>query len=510
MDLISNVIGILCFVALIVVLKLWKKGKHYSSKGKVVPEVAGGLPMIGHMHLFRENKSLGRIFGHLADKYGPIFSIRLGIHRAIFISDYKIIKDRYTNANDIQIFSRPYVTQTKLIGYNGSSFAFAPYGPFWRNMRKLVAIKLLCNSRIKMLNHIMESEINYLLKDLYNHCNEKIDLGERFNCMTLNIITRIVAGKRVFDGNDHTSRPFSKIIREFVDSAAQIVPGDVIPFIGWFDIKGVVKSMKTLSDEAALIVDAWIEEHKLNRNKNEDEKDFIDVMLSEVTDDEAMGLDQATIIRGTTITMISGGMDTTSITLTWILSNLLNNKKVLDRCQEELDLKVGRNRWVQVGDIEKLEYLSAAIKESFRLNFPGPIGTPKEVEEDCYISGYFVPKGTWLFMNVWKLHRDPNIWSNPDEFIPERFLTEKSHVDFMGNNFEFLPFGAGRRICPAINFAMQIIHLTVARLLQGFNITTPNNEPVDMTEGQHIIMAKEYPLEVVLTPRLAPQLYDQE
>ncbi|WCJ40681.1 Steroid 17-alpha-hydroxylase/17 20 lyase [Euphorbia peplus] len=225
MDWLSNVIAILGFVALIVLLRLWKRAKHHSSKGKVVPEVARGLPIIDHMHLFKEKKSLGRIFGPLADKYGPIFSIRLGMHRAIFISDCEIIKDLYTNTNDIHISSRPYATQTKHIGYNGSSFGFAPYGPYWHDMRKLVAIKLLCNSRIKMLNHIPESEINYLLKDLYNHCNEKIDLGKSFSRMTINIITRIVAGKRVFDGNDHQDRrPLSKIIREFLDASVQVVP----------------------------------------------------------------------------------------------------------------------------------------------------------------------------------------------------------------------------------------------------------------------------------------------
>ncbi|WCJ40678.1 Cytochrome P450 82A3 [Euphorbia peplus] len=508
MDLYSNIIAILVVVSLTVVLKAWKRAKNHGNKGKLVPEVAGGLPVLGHMLHLREKKSLGRIFGAFADKYGPIFSIRLGVHPAVFVSDYNSIKECFT-INDITISSRPPSTQAQLVGYNGSSFAFAPYGPYWRNMRKLSSIKLLCNSRIKMLNYIHVSELNYLMKDLYNLRNEKIDLGERFSRMVLNTVTRMVAGRRVYTEKKET-RPLGKIIRELIDIVGQVVPGDVIPFIGWLDINGVAKRMKSVSDEVGVIVDGWIEEHKQNPNKAEDKKDFIDVMLSEVTDDEDMGFDQATIIKGTTMTMIMGGSDSTMVTVIWALANLLNNKKILERCQEELELKVGRDRWVQVADVEKLEYLSAVLKESFRMYPLGPIAIPKEVGEDCYISGYFVPKGTRLFINVWKLHRDPTHWSNPDEFIPERFLNEKSNLDVTGNNYEFLPFGAGRRACPGSNLAMQVLNLSIARLIQGFNMSTPNNEPVDMTEGQNLVMGKESPLEVILTPRLDPKLYDQE
>ncbi|XP_065865081.1 cytochrome P450 CYP82J17-like [Euphorbia lathyris] len=513
MDSFTNIIAILGLIALILLLKLWKRANHNISKGKQVPEVAGGFPIIGHMHLLTENKSLGRIFGNFADKYGPIFSLKLGIHRAIFISDQQALKDCFTT-NDTIIAYRPPSTQAKFVGYNNSSFGMAPYGPYWRNMRKLAATELLSKSRTKMLNYVPISELNYLMKDLYDHRKENIDMSECIQRMILNVITRIVAGKRVFESNIDDggveSRGLSQIIRELIDVTGQLIPGDVIPFIGWLDIKGLVKTLKNISGEVGSIVDEWIQEHKKNVNKSEDRKDFIDVMLSQVTDDASMGLDQATIIKGTTTTIIIAGSDTTAVTMTWALSNLLNNKKSLHRCQEELDLKVGRNRCVQVEDLDKLHYLSAVIKESMRLYPVGPLGVPRLASEDCHISRYYIPKGTRLFFNLWKLHRDPKVWSNPDEFIPERFLNEKSHLDVMGQNLEYLPFGAGRRYCPGTNFAMQVLSLSLARLLQGFEFATPNNEAVDMTEGQNMTMAKVFPLQLILTPRLDKELYDQE
>ncbi|MBA0579212.1 hypothetical protein Gorai_021475, partial [Gossypium raimondii] len=145
-----------------------------------------------------------------------------------------------------------------------------------------------------------------------------------------------------------------------------------------------------------------------------------------------------------------------------------------------LDLEIGRDRWVQDSDIEKLVYLKAIIKETFRLYPAAPISVPHEAMEDCRASGYHIPKGTRLFVNLWKLHRDPR-----------------------------LPFCSGGRSCPGMTLALQLTHLTIARLLQGFDLTTPFNAPVDISEGTGAVMPKTT-LQLVLTPRLPRHLYRLE
>ena len=206
-------------------------------------------------------------------------------------------------------------------------------------------------------------------------------------------------------------------------------------------------------------------------------------------------------------TLIVAGSDSTSLTSTWILSALLNNRQAMKQAQEELDLKVGRSRWVEESDIEKLVYLRAIIKESLRLYSAAPLLVPHEAIEDCHVCGYHIPKGTRLLVNAWKLHRDPSVWSNPEEFEPERFLRSHADLDVLGHQFELIPFGSGRRACPGFNMALQMLHLTFARLLQGFDMATPSNAPVDMTEGISFTMPKLTPLQVMLIPRLPSQLY---
>ncbi|GMH27047.1 hypothetical protein Nepgr_028890 [Nepenthes gracilis] len=217
--------------------------------------------------------------------------------------------------------------------------------------------------------------------------------------------------------------------------------------------------------------------------------------------------DLDTIIKATCLNIISAASDTSTITLTWTLSLLLNNRCILKKVQHELETHIGGQRLVNESDLQNLIYLRATLKEAIRLYPAGPLSVPREAITDSYICGYHVPRGTQLFVNLYKIQRDPSIWSDPDEFHPERFLTTHKAVDVRGQSFELLPFGSGRRMCPGISFAFRIILFTLANLLHGFEITTPLDELVDMTESFGLANAKATSLEAICTPRLPGYLY---
>lgn len=205
--------------------------------------------------------------------------------------------------------------------------------------------------------------------------------------------------------------------------------------------------------------------------------------------------------------VITGASDATATTLTWAVSLLLNNQFALKKAQEELDLHVGAERLVDESDIKNLVYLQAIIRETLRLNPVAPLSGPREAMEDCTLAGYNVPAGSRLIINVWKIQRDPTIWTDPLEFQPERFLTSHVDVDVRGKHFELIPFGSGRRACPGVAFALQGLHLTLARLLQAFDLANSNDEPVDMAAKSGMNTAKATPLEVLVSPRLPARLY---
>ncbi|KAF5817831.1 putative cytochrome P450 [Helianthus annuus] len=159
--------------------------------------------------------------------------------------------------------------------------------------------------------------------------------------------------------------------------------------------------------------------------------------------------------------MILGGSDTTAVTLTWAISLLLNHPELLKKLQQELDDHVGKERQVDESDIKSLVFLEAVIKKTLRLYPAGPLLAPREAREDCTIAGYNVKAGTRLIINVWKLQRDETVWSDPAKFEPERFIgVGHEHIDVRGHQFVLVPFGLGRRSCPGISFALQVLHLT--------------------------------------------------
>ncbi|KAA3476419.1 cytochrome P450 82A3-like [Gossypium australe] len=195
--------------------------------------------------------------------------------------------------------------------------------------------------------------------------------------------------------------------------------------------------------------------------------------------------------------------------MTWALALLLNNRDALNKVQQELDIHVGKDKLlVTESDTKNLVYLESIIKETLRLYPPAPLSATHEAIEDCTVDGHDVSAGTWLIFNLHKIHRDPHIWTDPSEFRPERFMTTHKDFDVRGQNFELIPFGSGRRMCPGISFALQVLQLTLANVLRWFEFEIPSGEAVDMREAPGLTSPKATPLEVYISPRLPAFVYN--
>ncbi|XP_059279238.1 cytochrome P450 CYP82D47-like [Lycium ferocissimum] len=485
-----------------------------------VPEAAGAWPIIGHLHLLSGSESdqlPHKILGRMADKYGPIFRMKLGVHQVVVVSDPKLAKECFTT-NDLALASRPKSIASEIIGYKDAMIGLAPYGPYWRETRKIATAELLSTRRTEMLKHIREFEVKSAIKETYNYWMKnkstsnlngavKMEMKEWFGDLIMNTMV-----KMLFGGGEEGIDKAHKAIRRFFGLLGAFVVADFLPYLRWLDIGGHEKAMKEVAKEIDSVVEEWLAEHKRKRDskaiKSGDEEDFMDVMLSICENRDLAGFDADTAIKGTCMALLAAGTDTIIITLTWVLSLLLNNYEALKKAQDELDAHVGKNRLVQESDIKSLVYLQAIVNEALRLYPAGPLLLPHESIEDCVVSGYDIPKGTRLLVNVWKSHRDPNIWPNPHEFKPQRFLTTNKDVDVRGNHFELIPFGSGRRMCPGISLALQVLPFVIAALLQGFDMKTPSDEPIDMSESSGLTILKATPLKVLLAPRLSPVLYE--
>lgn len=189
----------------------------------------------------------------------------------------------------------------------------------------------------------------------------------------------------------------------------------------------------------------------------------------------------------------------------WAISELLKKPKLFTKATEELDRVVGRGRWVTEEDMRSLPYVEAITKETMRLHPVAPMLVPRLSREDTSIDGYDIPSGTQVLVNVWSIGRDPELWEAPEEFTPERFLD--SRLDVKGQDYELLPFGSGRRMCPGYNLGLKVIQLSLANLLHGFVWSLPDDMELSMEEIFGLSTPRKFPLEIVVETKLQAHLY---
>ncbi|PRQ26953.1 putative cytochrome P450 [Rosa chinensis] len=496
-----------------------------SAKRRLAPQAKGAWPVLGHLPLLGGSTPPQIILGAMADKYGPLFTIRLGIYPTLVVSSSEMAKECFT-IHDMAASSRPKMAAVELMGYNYAMFGFAPSGPYWREVRKLATLGLLSNRRIQLLKDIRISEVASFLKELYNTWSASsttdhnhialVELKQWFGDLTLNVILRMVAGKRYSfisdSANDDEKKEAGRVqdaVRKLFYFTGVFLVGDSVPYLRWLDLGGHEKAMKKTAKEIDAILGEWIQEHKQRRRAGDTgDHDFMDAMLTVLQGEDLGGYDADTVNKATCLDLILGGSDTTMATLTWAVSLLLNNRQVLKQAQDELDAEVGREKIVSESDTSKLVYIQAIVKETLRLYPAVPLSAQHEFTEDCTVNGYHVEKGTRLITNLWKIQTNPRIWPDPLEFKPERFLTTHMNMDVRGQHFELIPFGSGRRSCPGLSFALQMVQFTLASFLHAFEISTPSNELVDMSESFGLTNVKATPLKVFIKPRLCTKLYE--
>ncbi|KAK8708028.1 hypothetical protein V6N13_059075 [Hibiscus sabdariffa] len=340
------------FSLLILFSFLWisKAVSRNTNHKKTAPVAGGAWPIIGHLRLLGGPQPPHISLANMADRSGGIFTIKLGVHRALVVSSCEIAKECLT-INDRAFATRPKLASMQILGYNNAMIAFAPYGPYWRQVRKLATIELLSNQRLDLLKHVRESEIKTSLQQLYLLWNKKRDTNTNqvlvemktwFKDVTLNVILRIIVGKRLSNINGVETVKLKKSFDDLLELSGKIVVSDALPYLRWLDIGGDEKLMKKTTKEIDHVVEGLLQEHKEERAENEanSEEDFMGVMLSILRDVEEYDAD--TINKATSFALILAAEDTTSITMTWALSLLLNNRDALNKVKEELGIHVGK------------------------------------------------------------------------------------------------------------------------------------------------------------------------
>ncbi|GMJ07293.1 TRANSPARENT TESTA 7, CYTOCHROME P450 75B1 [Hibiscus trionum] len=475
-------------------------------------------PIIGNLNLIGSlpHQSLHK----LSQRYGPLMHLKFGSHPVLVASSAEMAKEFLKNHDHI-FASRPQTAVGKYTNYNYCNIVWAPYGPHWRQGRKIYLNQLFTSKRLESLEYIRVEEMRAFVSRLYGLSGKPIVLKDQLSRFTLSIISRMVLGKKYFSvsGDNQIGsnsilslQEFQEIMDEWFMLNGVLNIGDWIPWLDFLDLQGYVKRMKALRIKLDRFYDHVLDEHK--RKKKELEKDFVAqdmvdllIQLADDLDPDVKLTDDG--VRGFTQDLIAGGTDSSATTVEWAISELIKHPQLIKQATEELDSMIGKERWVKEDDIPQLPYIEAIMKETMRKHPVAALIAPHLAMEDCNVAGYDIRKGTRVFINTWSMGRDSFLWKQPEEFRPERFLGRK--IDIRGRNFELLPFGSGRRMCPGYTLGLKMIQTSLANLLHGFNWELPDNtkvEDLNMDEVYGLATPRKFPLVAVMQPRLPLHLYN--
>ncbi|XLU60421.1 hypothetical protein S245_019630 [Arachis hypogaea] len=511
----SMVFYIFSWLSLVVLTSLLKYliNKTRTNPRIQTPPSPPSLPIIGHLHLIGSSV-IPKSFQALAKLYGPLIQLRLGASTFILVSNAQVAK-QVLKTNEINFINRPHIGSTSEYNlYEGCDFVFAPYGPYWRFMKKLCMNELLSSSQLGRFMHVREQEIKKLLKSLMVCSSEgrECDLGFELTTLTNNILCRTAMSTTCVDKDKNSNDDAVEIhglVKEFLELGAKFSIGDVLGPLGKLDLFGYGKRLLKTLTRFDQIVERIMEEHE-KKNDNEGETwDMMDVLLQVYRDPNAQVRLTRNHIKAFFRDIFIAGTDTSALTIEWSLAELINHPQVMERARQEIKTVVGNNRIVEESDIVNLPYLQAIVKETLRIHPTGPM-TVRESSEDCTIWGYEIPAKTQLFVNIWAIGRDPNYWENPLEFKPERFLVEeesgKRQLDVRGQHLHMIPFGSGRRGCPGTSLALQVVEANLGAMVQCFEwkVSGGSSEIVDMEEKPGLTLSRACPMICVPLPRLSP------
>ncbi|XP_027120747.1 tabersonine 16-hydroxylase 2-like [Coffea arabica] len=486
----------------IILIKMLSKPIRKNSRLKLPPGPKP-LPIIGNIHqLF--GSQLHLMLRDLAGRYGPLMHLKLGEISTIIVTSPEMAKEIY-KTNDMLFASRPnHHVAFNIISYGFTDLVLAPYGNHWRQLRKICTVELLSRNRVQAFKSIREEEVFNLIKSIHSQKGSIINISKSLFSLSYGITGCIAFGKK-----DRNTEKYIQLTEEISKLTSGFSLADMYPSVKLLQVLSITRYKKEIvHKQVDEIVENILKDHKekllkeANQASTEETKEtIVDVLLKiqkrgdfdpELTD---------TIIKAVIFDIFTAGSETWSTTMEWAISEIIRNPVVMERAQDEVRNVFDEKGNVDESSLHELKYLGAIIKETLRIHPSVPLLLPRECSEQCEINGYQIPAKSRVLVNAWAIGRDPMYWVDAEKFNPDRFLD--SEVDYKGNNYEYIPFGSGRRICPGISYAQANIELLLAQLLFHFDWKLPGelkHDQLDMTENFGLSMRRKNDLHLILDP----------
>ncbi|KAL4637265.1 hypothetical protein ACB092_03G065600 [Castanea dentata] len=435
------------------------------------------LPIVGNLHQIGSLPH--RSFQALSNKHGPLMFLHLGCVPTLVVSSPKMVKEML-KSHDIVIANRARTTAVDIFLNGSTDLVFAPYGEYWRKVKKICVQELLSPDRVQSFQFLREEEVDIMIKKIQCSCLEgkQVNISEMLLTVSNNIVFRTVIGQRN-EGEDG-KRTYEELWMRVMEEFACFYFRDYFLFLGW-----------TFKDIDALFK-LVIKEHKdkmlTTDGGQSDKKNFVEILL-QLKEDGILDFDQnQDSIKAILLLSLSLSLSLSSFPSDMFVGSTDTSITIMEWAMAELMKKPNIMKKMVVNDVNQMCYLKCIVKETLQLHYHVPFLVPRETSANAKLGGYDIPCKTRV----------------AEEFLPERFNANNSNpIDFIGQDFQYISFGGGRRVCPGLSSGLKSIEYVLANLLYWFDWEFPGSaigEELDMSEVFGLSIHKKVHLYLAATP----------
>ncbi|XP_057735902.1 cytochrome P450 77A3-like [Arachis stenosperma] len=475
------------------------------SKKLNLPPGPAGWPIVGNLFQFaRSGKPFFDYVNDLKSIYGPIFTLQMGTRTMIILTDAKLVHEAMIQKGAMYA-SRPPENPTRTI-FSSNKFTVnaAVYGPVWKSLRRNMVQNMLSSTRLREFRTVrdkaMEKLINRLRTEAENN-NGVVFVRKDARFATFCILVAMCFG---LDMEEHKVEKIDQVMKNVLITLNPRLD-DYLPILSPFFSKQRKRALQVRKEQVDFIVPLIEQRRKAIENPGSDEIattfSYLDTLFDLKVEGRKSGPSNDELVSLCS-EFLNGGTDTTATAVEWGIAQLIANPEVQEKLYREIKECVGEKR-VDEKDIEKMPYLHAVVKELLRKHPPTHFVLTHAVTQPTTLGGYHIP----LFANVEvytpAIGEDRRLWSNPEKFDPDRFITGGEEADITGvTGVKMMPFGVGRRICPGLAMGTVHIHLMLARMVQEFQWSAyPPGKNIDFSGKLEFTVVMKEPLRAIVMPR---------
>lgn len=458
-ELFSAVIVLVIVFASIKFVGAWKQSQSLEAKLTTIPVVPGGLPILGHITEMLKGPPWD-IMTNWVLSGGPISRFRFFFGHYIAIRDTSIIKHVFNN--NFKNYNKDLQTYGPFLSLLGTGLVTSD-GPLWKKQRDLISKAF----RVEILEDAVQiakeaaDRLSSKLEPLRG-TKQPVEMAEEFRKLTLQVIGQAVLSLSAEESNKVFPELYLPIVEE-ANLRTWYFFRKYLPTLSNFRYLSAVRQLNSF-------VTHLIKTRKAAFDRGERKTDILDRILDAAKDDP-WNDSVISQLRDEIKTFLFAGHETSSTMMTWTLYQLTQNPNYLDRVVQEIDSLLTADGELPSFEVcrNEFNFIIACEKEALRLYSIVPVVTRVVLEDDS-VNGHILPKGTGIVIPLQAVHHDPENWTNPHIYDPDRFFNKE--VD----PWKWIPFIAGPRNCVGQHFAILETKLVLALLLKKFKFSpAPGN-----------------------------------